>query len=287
MTQNEKPGKLKNLNYYLIKTLKFYDLKNESLSRLVFIIILIANFIGIFVPENVYLDIILNLARMTVVHLASAVYLTAYIKDLKGEACGIHECFGITVKNALKILVASISYIITIIATFGMYLSFEIMAVVIFILGIPLLVIYLMFIFNVCYVVDQGKGVAESYRASRKITFGYKKAIFFTILIFNFILAIPLSFLMIISMITSNDLVYAFVFSFATTVVNIMQNRLITLLYMDLEYGNKEAAGQYGDKDYYWPYGNKEGNWQYGNRGREVDGNKDNNEQNDSEDSDR
>jgi len=224
---------------------------------------------------------------MTVVNLASAVYLTAYIKDLKGETCGVRECFGITGKNALKILAASISYIITIIATFGMYLSFETMAVAISILGIPLLVMYLMFIFNVCYVVDKGKSVAESYRASRKTAYGYKKAIFFKILIFNFILAIPLSFLMIIGMITNNDLVFAFVFSFATTVVNIMQNRLTALLYMDLEYGSKEAAGQNGGNSYYWPYGNKDGDWQYGGRDRDVDGNIDSNEQNDSEDSDR
>ena len=266
MTHNERPGKLKNINYYLTKTLKFYDLKNESLSRLIFIIILVINFLGIFVPENIYLDIILNVARMTVINLASAVYLTAYIKDLKRETYGIQECFKITGKSAFKILAASISYLITIIATISMYMSVETMAVAVSILGIPLLVIYFMFIFNVCYVVDQGKGVAESYGASRKITYGYKRAIFFTVLTFNFILAVPLSFLMLIGMITSNDLVFAFVFSFATTVVNIMQNRLTALLYIDLEYGNKENARQYNHSSNFWHYLNKDDDGQSGNK---------------------
>ncbi|NLZ53253.1 MAG: hypothetical protein GX892_08915, partial [Thermoanaerobacteraceae bacterium] len=117
------------------------------------------------------------------------------------------------------------------------------------ILGIPLLIVYLMFIFNVCYVVDMGKGVAESYRASRKTTYGYKRMIFLIILIFNFVLAIPLSFLMIIGIITNNDLVFVFVFSFAATVVSIMQNRLTALLYIDLEYGNKESEEQFDNKD--------------------------------------
>ncbi len=298
MTGSAGPGKLRNLSFYMAKALKFYDLKNETLSRSIFLVILVINFLGIFVPESVNLDIFLNLVRVTVINLASAVYLAAYIKDLKGEACETRECLRITGKNAFKILAASISYIVTVIATFGIYLSVEAIAVAVSILGIPLLIIFLMFILNVCYVVDKGKSVAESYGASRRITYGYKKAIFFIILIFNVVLAIPLSFLMIVGMITSNELVFAFVFSFATTIVNIMQNRLTALLYMDLEYG-RESREEYSYKDYHWHYGNRDnGRWyedghdsgQYGekenglqNEGVERNRNEDNNRQFDNE----
>jgi len=263
--QNEKPGKLRNLNLYMTKALKFYDLKNENLSRFIFLVILVVNFLGIFVPENVYLDIIFNLIRVAIIILASAAYLTVYIRELKGQTCGMRECFRITGKNALKILAASISFIIAAIATFGVSLSVEALAVAISMLGIPLLVIYLMFIFNVCYVVDLGKGVAESYAASKRITYGYKRAIFFVILLFNFIVAIPLSFLMIIGMTTNNDLVFVFVVSFATSVISIMQNRLTALLYIDLEYGDKESDGQYHD-NISWQNRNKDNNHWYDNR---------------------
>lgn len=248
MAQMGGPGRLRDVNLYLTKALKFYDLKNERLGQLVFIIILITNFLGIFVPDNIYMDISFNLIRVTVISLASAVYITAYIRDIKGEDCETRTCFGIATSNALKILGASVSYLVSVIMAFGISISFEATAIGASLFGIPLLIVYLTFLFNVCYVVDKDKDVASSYRESRRATYGYKKTIFFIIFIFNFVLAIPLSIIMMMVMLSNNELIYVFVFSFVTAVFSIMQQRLTALMYVDMTYGSKDKEDKESDE---------------------------------------
>ena len=239
MEANQKPGKLRDINFYLWKSFRFYELKNERLSRIIFLLILVISFLGIFVPDNIYINGAFSFISVTITFLASAVYLAAFIKDLKGEVYGIKDCFKLISKNIFKVLIVSITYLLTVAVTLGFIVSPEIISYLVIFMFIPFIIIYLMFIFNICYVLDKGEGIIKSFKSSGDVTKGYKRGIFLIIFVFNFLLTVPLSFLMVAAVLSENSLIYAFVISFIAAILNFMQQRLTALMYMDLEYGIK------------------------------------------------
>jgi len=229
--------KLRGLSAYLLKALKFYELKSESLTRLIFVFILFTSFVAFFVPDDKYLILAANLLVITVTYLASAVYLTAYVKDLKGENYSPGDCFKLVVGNLFKIIASSMTYLVTMAVTLGFIMIPEIVGILLFILIVPLVIIYIMYIFNTCYIVDKGNGIIDAFKSSRKATSGHKGPIFLTILLFNFLVAIPTTFIWFAAAASNNILVINFLVSFLGAVLNLMQQRLTVLMYMDLEYG--------------------------------------------------
>ena len=108
MQNMEEPRKLRRLVEYFVKTLKFYELKNERLARVIFLIILLISFTSDFIPEESSLIIPINVAGITVIFIASSVYLAAFLKDLKGEEYNIGICFKLVAKKGCcKMLHAS------------------------------------------------------------------------------------------------------------------------------------------------------------------------------------
>lgn len=239
MENRRGPLKLRGLGVYLKKALKFYELKNERLNRIIFIIILLTSFLGIFIPENGPFVAVDNLLGITIVYMASAVYLVAYIRDLKNEEYSLKTCFILVVRNFFKIIFSSIAFLIGIVSMVGLLAFPELTGVAMAIFLIPLIIVYVMFLFNTCYIVDKGYGISQSYKSSKNITFGYKRAIFIIILFFNFIAAIPMSIILLVVFSVKNILAASFILSFAVAVLNLMQQRLTALMYMDLEYGKK------------------------------------------------
>lgn len=231
------PRRLKNLSTYLVGALKFYDLKNEKLTRIIFVLILFISFLSAFVPDKAILSIPANLAGVTVVYLASAAYLAAFIKDLKGEKYSIKSCLELIASKAPAILASSVIYMATLAFTFGLIVLPDITVLLMFLLIIPIVIVYMAFLFNVCYLLDKDMGVLHSYRASRRTTSGLKGSLFARVMGFNFLVAVPMSFVWIIALSSGNVLIANFVLAFAAAITNLMQQRLTVLMYMDLEYG--------------------------------------------------
>lgn len=237
----EKPRKLKGLREYLAKTLKFYELKNERLTRVIFLIILAISFSSALVPEESSLVIPINLVGITLVFLASAVYLAAFLKDMKGEEYNISTCFRLIINNLFKIIVSSFTFIGTFFITLGIIVDPMFTSILVLILSIPLIVIYIMFLFNTCFIIDKQKGVVESFQDSRRVTSGFKRQIFLKLLGFNFFVGLPAALILVSATASGNILAANFVVSFVAAILNIMQQRLTALIYMDLEYGEHDV----------------------------------------------
>jgi len=222
------PAKLRNMKYYIINALKFYELKNESLTPIIFVIILFISFSGALISEKIvesaFLNIIYTLISIIVLYVATTIYLFAYLRELNGKEYTFKFCVGQVFKKFLKLLMAYIAFIAIILT--GLFL-----------LVIPGIIFYHMFIFNICYLLDSNIGVIEAFNASKNLTAGRKIDIFSILVAFNLMIFIPLILIITIALSSANNLIFNFIISFITTMLTIMQQRLIALLYVDMEYG--------------------------------------------------
>ena len=234
MQYRYEPGKLKRLGNYLGKAARFYDLKNEQLARIIFIIILFVSFGSAFIPEAGALSIAGNVVSVTLIFLVSTVYLTAYIKDIRGEEYTLDACFRIVTRNAGRIIASSVAYMTAIAVFIGLLTSPEIMGFIAMFIFIPVIIVYVMFLFSTCFVVDAGKGIADAYRASRNITYGYKGRIFSKLLGFNLVVGIPAFFAWSVAAASGKILAANFIIAFVGAVINLMQQRFTALMYIDL-----------------------------------------------------
>lgn len=228
MEPEKNTGRLRDINTYFRKAFRFFDLKNERLTPVVFIVMLFAGFSSAFLPDSSTgpgLELWLyNIISLLMMYLASAVYLSAYIRELKGEEYSLGACSRLVLRYVLKVVLASAAYIAAIFSGFVL-------------LFIPGLIIYIMFIFHLCFIIDRKKRVMEAFGASKKLTDGKKMGIFVTVLVFNLVLVLPFSIIMMLADSYNNDLIFVFVISFVGVIINLMQQRLIALMYVDLEYG--------------------------------------------------
>lgn len=220
--------KLKGILYYLPKAVKFYELKNEKLTRIVFVIILFTVFASGLIPSGSsdsfrFRDIVVNSVTIAIVYLASTVYLTAFIRELKGKEYTGRECFHRVAKKASRIVLASLLY--------GAGVVLGLLAFI-----IPGLIIMAVFSFYICYIVDLGESVQDSFQASRRITRRYRKKLFTVISAFYIVLLFAGFLLVSIAASSGSSLAVSFAMTFVSAVVSLMYQRLIALLYMDLEY---------------------------------------------------
>lgn len=227
------PGKqfrnLSDIGTYLKKALKFYDLKNERLTPVIFTVILFTGFSGVFIPDSINLFVygFYNVISIAIMYLASAIYLLVYIKELKGEEYSFNDCLKRVFYNVAKIVLASIMYMAVTLTGF-------------FLLFVPGIVLSLMFLFNTCYIVDKNNGIVEAFNASKRLTDGRKLEVFGIVAVFYILVILPFSMFVMIAASSNNNIIFAFVLSFAATIINLMHQRLTALIYIDLEYG--EAA---------------------------------------------
>jgi hypothetical protein len=90
-----------------------------------------------------------------------------------------------------------------------------------------------MVIFGSCYVMDLHMDALESIGASRNITRGHKGQLFRLMLVFTLIFYVPVLFFVAA---IDSFIIRTFIFTFAVTIICLMQQRLIAHMYMDLEY---------------------------------------------------
>jgi len=240
MENGTRPGKLRSFGTYFKKGLKFYELKDEALGRIVFLVILLTGFLDIWAPENIYLQIVLGCTRVAAMHIASTVYLAAYIMDLKGVAYKSGDCVKRVFGNIAGVLLASVSFVVSVAMLIGIILSPEATLYAFSILSIPLIILYFMFLFNVCFIVDKGKGILESFKLSMRLTKGVKGRVFMILFSLYILLSIPLAFISFPLIFLENSLVNSFVFIFVSSIISLVQQRVTALMYVDLEYSKDD-----------------------------------------------
>ena len=228
MEQGNVPRALRDFRYYIIKSLKFFNLKDERLTPVLFTISLIVSFSSTLLPIDSSITstsgIVYNIITFIIMYLTSSVYLIAYIKELKNEEYNLGICTKLVITKIHKVLIATIIYILVI--AMGSIL-----------LIVPGIILYLMFIFSSCIILDSNESVINSFTLSKRITDGKKINIFSLILLFNFLLFVPISFVFLLALSSNSGLIFSFVISFVSAIVNIMQQRMIALMYIDLKYG--------------------------------------------------
>lgn len=248
MEYGRRPDGLRSVFYYLPKGIKFYDLKNEPMTRGIFLLMLAISFVGQVILLKLYpvelltgsevvetnLETLLhdalvmtsiNMLINILIYLVSVVYLIAFLKELRHEEYTLSGCLRFAFRNSLKILLAFIAYALLI----GL-------GALLFI--IPGLIIYTMFLFHTCYIVDKECSIIQAFKGSMYLSKGSRLHIFGIIAFMNILLV------MIQSIIgtASNIMIYSFVSSFAATIFNLAYQRMIALMYMDLEYGHLDIS---------------------------------------------
>ncbi|NMB95103.1 MAG: hypothetical protein GYA02_00585 [Clostridiaceae bacterium] len=241
MGNNRKPSNLRIAKYYLINALKFYEMKNERLTPIIFVIILFTGLIGGFLTEaasasdNISINILINVAIFFILNIASTVYLHSYITEIKGGVASLKESLKHILSNFVKIIVA--------------YLTFMAIIIIgILLLIIPAIIFNYMFMFYICYLVDKDIRIKDSFNASKNITTGRRLEIFAIFILFNLVIFLPCFIAVTMVSFTRNSLIVSFTLTFFSTIVILMQQRLSALIYYDLEYGNKSQV----DDDLYF-----------------------------------
>ncbi len=221
--------KLRNMKYYILNALKFYELKNENLTPIIFLIILLVSFSGALLSDllskSIYLNVLFVIISFIIENIAATIYLKAYLNELKGEVSSFKDTFNYIMGKFWKIILAYVAFII-------------IMVVGTFLLVIPGIIFYFMFMFNTCLILDKDMGVIEAFNSSRNLTHGRKMELFSLVVLFNLIIFLPLLIIVGVIMYSTTGLVFNFIISFAATILTIMQQRLTALLYKDLAYSS-------------------------------------------------
>ncbi len=244
---------------YLPAIIKFHKLKNEGLARLIFVLVLLCQMAGSYIqyrilnqvssedlslllsaltisvtPEEanvaekliypMLLVLAVTLAVKLVTSLFLSVYMYSYITELKGKVSGIAASF----KGAFKHLGRLIAYNIL----FGLLVA---MGLIFFI--IPGIIAYIIFIFGYCYILDLKLNVADAFTASSDITRKHKVQIASVFIGFYLMFELPIALL-----ISGSSLGSAYLAAFFSTFASLVLQRLITQLYMDLEYRKERTA---------------------------------------------
>lgn len=218
MENNAQPKKLRPLKYYLTRAFRFYDLKNERLTPAVFTVTLFASFLGAFVPPQYF---IMNFFLVVVVLFAPSLYLYACIRQFCHQEMNMAESMRLLIGNIFSIVLGSMAYLFSVFA--GLFL-----------LIVPGILIALMYMLYNCLIVDKNMVFTYAFRESRNLMKGYKREVFVIFLIFNLILLLPIMIVLYAASLASTT-IFLFVSSFIGALINLMQQRLIALVYIDLK----------------------------------------------------
>jgi hypothetical protein len=211
--------------YYIKNALKFYELKTEYLAPVIFLILLAAGMSGTLIQglENagIWVNLVFEAAVLIISYFASSVYLAACLGEFSNKKLDFMEALKVVLRQAPALLVAYVVFLVAV--TAGLFL-----------LIIPGIIIYLTFMFYNCYMLNNGKGILESMNASRRLTSGTKTELFAVMLLFNIVIMLFFTFIILYFIYSGNDIIFSFVLSFLLAMSNLMNQRLIALLFTDL-----------------------------------------------------
>jgi len=249
-------SEIKNFFEYLPESIKFHKLKNERLAKVIFALVLFCQLTGNFIQyrilnllssediaklystlimgmmpseteteipseHSIYLLLIV-LGTALLVKLVSniffSVYMFSYISELRGKDTGFIASFKGTFKHIGRLIFYNI--------IFGLLVLIGSMFFI-----VPGIIAYIIFVFGFCYILDLKLNISDAMTASAEITKGKKTQIVSVFIGFFVLFELPLFILR-----SESSLGTACVASFFGTIASMILQRLITQLYMDLEY---------------------------------------------------
>jgi len=255
-------SEIKNFFEYLPECIKFHKLKNEGLARIIFAIVLFCQLIGNYIQYKVLhtissndIDVLYSVLTMSkipastdatqtseqslylllfvlgitlllkiVSNLFLSVYMYSYISELRSKDSGYVASF----KGAFKHIGRLFGYNII----FGLMVMIGLMFFV-----VPGVIAYIIFVFGFCYILDLKLNISDAMTASSEITKGKKTQIVSVFVGFFLLFKLP-----ILLLISGSSLGSAYIASFFTTIAGLVLQRLITLIYMDLEYKKRNTT---------------------------------------------
>lgn len=247
---------IKNFFEYLPESIKFHKLKNEGLAKIIFTLVLFCQLIGNYIQykvlnlissedfdkiystltmgmkssatetvspseHSIYLVLIV-LGTALLVKLVSnlffSVYMYSYISELRGKDTGSIASFKGTFKHIWRLICFNI--------IFGLMVAIGMMFFI-----IPAIIVYIVFVFGFCYILDLKLTIADAMTASSEITKGKKTQVVSVFIGFFLLLKLPIFLLL-----SGSSLGTACMASFFSTIASLILQRLITQVYIDLEY---------------------------------------------------
>jgi len=231
MSNNPNRDKIKDIKFYIPEAFKFYNIKNENLTPILFVVTLIVLFAFEYIPfpetlsdyKGVFIFIRLIMANMCYL-----IYLSAYIKDLKGEKYTVKQMIFPGWKKVVNLFAASIVNVVLFTASIIVYFL------------VPAVLIYLTVIFCPCYISDKNNNIIESFIASKNATIGYRMGLLSLIAKFLFPVSVLLLLTLMVAGSSTKVLIFPFVLAFAYSILMFMFQRIIALLYYSFELEIKE-----------------------------------------------
>jgi hypothetical protein len=268
MENNKNIRMIRGISYYLPRALKFYNLKNETLTPAIFLITLVIYFFGSYfisglLPDLItalnefisisnsnrenlgsynnllqtflnssFINLIVSIITNFLVGVFSSVFLITYIKELKGEVFPTKSGFKLLSHKFFKIAVLSLLF----------SLGYNILKMF---LVLPGFIYYSVYLFYMCYALDLKMRIGDAFEASKTITKGHRMEIFSVVILFKVIAFLSVYFLttIVLSLISSifsaesNSWVQIFVSAFMSSIRYLMEIKLVAMIYFDLEYG--------------------------------------------------
>ena len=237
---------LRDIFFYLKKSLTFFDLKAKYLTPVVFVVSLGIYVIAPFVVElgeshfqGPAFEILVNLFVYLFISMISFVYLSAAIYEAKNETYTAKDCIRKTKQNFIMLLIMTILKSPIYLAQLEAFA--EVVSYVVWIAPL-LLVLFFFFLFPECIILDSGTSIIEGLRKSGSMTKGKKLKLLFIIL-FSDVVILYIIF-MLISIFVENDAnnfaLIAYATTFIFTIYSLMYYKRLAYLYVDVEYRKAE-----------------------------------------------
>jgi len=227
--QNEKQSKLNNFKFYFVKSLEFYNLKNDIFAKLTFIINLLCIFSAFMIPGGLLVWQVYGsyYVLFCILSLSSTLYLNVLIKELRGKSYDWVTYLRRIKKKAVTVVFASTIY-------FGVSL------VGIFAFLIPGIYFMSVYFLSNCYVIDLGESISDSNEASKRLTKPFRDILFKYFLLFFLIVGV-VGYMFLTMMATSgSELIVVFTISFLGAAAMLMYQRFVAYIYLDIEYRKNE-----------------------------------------------
>ncbi len=242
MENNQKEGKIRNRKFYLPSVFMFYTLKKEYLTPVLFVILLAIGGLLISIEGQGITYLILSFLLFFISDACFSVYLVAYIRELKGESFTVKACILKVGKRIHRIFFLSLAYYFI----FSLVLSIAVFnpLIIIPLLSIPFIAGYILFMLNICYVLDLNYAVFESFAESKDTVIGYKSGIIRIAFMFMFPVAVCSLFVLIVASLSNNKLIFPVVLYFVYIIVRFMLLRFRALLYYDIEYRHNQEIDE-------------------------------------------
>jgi len=231
MSNEPNQDKIKDIRFYIPEAFRFYAIKNEYLTPILFVITLIVLFAFEYIPFPEALshyDGVFIFIRLIMANMCYLIYLSAYIKDLKGEKYTLKQMMFPGWKKVVSLFAISIVNVVLFTTSITIYFL------------LPAVLLYLTVIFCPCYILDKNNNIFESIIASKNVTIGYKMRLLALIAKFLFPVTILLLLTLMVAGSSNKVLIFPFVLSFAYSISMLMFQRIIALLYYGFELDAKE-----------------------------------------------